>query len=149
MSKDIIWKDLGEINLTEHGRPQLAHIPKVPGLYRILSDDGWCYVGQAKDLHHRIYEYHHPTLDNEHEHRIHRLLRKHRCKLQVIFDESLSDGSERKSLENVAISASRASGLKMWNLSQNTTADRIRMRITYHQVMIDELTELLAKDGVK
>jgi hypothetical protein len=149
MSIDITWKDLGEIRLTDSGRPQLSHIPRVPGLYRILSEDGWCYVGQAKDLHHRIYEYHRPTLDNEHEHRIHRLIRKHRCKLQVFLGESMSDGSERKSLENIAISASKASGLKMWNLSQNTEADRIRMRIAYHQMMMDELIELLAEESVK
>ncbi len=76
-------------------------------------------------------------------------MRKHRCKLQVILGELLSEGSERKSLETAAILASKASGLKMWNLSQNTTADRIRMRIAYHQMMMDELTELLARDAVK
>jgi hypothetical protein len=149
MSTEIIWKDLGEMTVTIGGRSQLAHIPSVPGIYRILSEDGWCYVGQAKDLNHRIREYHRPTLDNEHEHRIHRLLRKHRCRLQVFFAESLGDGSERKSLEHIAIVAAKASGLKMWNLSQNTATDRLRMRITYHQVMLEELTELLAKEGVK
>ena len=149
MSIEIIWQDLGAITLTEHGRPQLTHIPKTPGLYRILSDDGWCYVGQAKDLRHRIYEYHRPTLDNEHEHRMHRLIRKHRCQLQVHFSESLGDGGARKALESAAIVSAKASGLKMWNLSQNTAADRLQMRIAYHQVMIEELTQLLAKEGVK
>jgi hypothetical protein len=149
MSTEMIWKDLGEITFVEFGRPQLTHIPKVAGLYRILSEDGWCYVGQAKDLNHRIYEYHRPTLDNEHEHRIHRLIRKHRCRLQITSGENLNDGSARKALENLAISAAKDSGLKMWNLSQNTLTDRLKMRISYHQVMIEELSELLAKEGVK
>ena len=137
------WVYKGDLDVTATGRLALLNIPAEPGVYRLRSENN-CYVGQARNLRNRIYEYCRPTQHLEHEHRLHWLLRDKPCKVEVIVSAETTDLTYRRSLERLGIQQSREKDLFLWNLSQHSKPDQYQMLIDYHQAMIQKYKALLA-----
>lgn len=136
------WSYVGDLDVSKEGRLPLLHIPAAPGLYRLVSGQN-CYVGQAKNLRNRVYEYCRPTQHLEHEHRLHALLRGKPCRVEVMVMPQMESLAFRRSQELLAFAEARQAGLFLWNLSQHSKADQYGMLISYHEAMIQKYGILL------
>jgi hypothetical protein len=137
------WQVLGKIELCKKGWPKFPAVGKVPGLYRLTLDDGWQYIGQAQNLHHRLYEYRRPTQGVVQEHSIHRaIIRACGATVEVFISDDLKDSGFRCALEQHEIETAKHAGKKLLNGGSTVEEYRVRLDIEYHE---QELKVLRAK----
>jgi hypothetical protein len=141
----IAWEAQGRMTLCEKGRPRFPVVASVPGLYRLTLDNGWCYIGEARDLQHRLSEYRHPTTGVLMEHRIHEALKDAGGALVEIFTSgNLIEKTTRCSMEVDAIQAARGEGKRVlnggWGFVQTYC---LLLDIKYHESQIEKLRKKL------
>jgi hypothetical protein len=147
----IIWEAKGRMTLCEKGRPEFPAIQPIPGLYRLTLDNGWCYIGEARDLQHRLSEYRHPTTGVIMEHRIHEALKDAGGAFVETFTSgNLAEKTTRCSLEVDAIQAARGEGTKVLNGGRGFIhAYSLLLDIKYHEVQIEKLRKKLEAVSVE
>jgi len=145
------WIQLGEIDLCSKGWPKFPVAAKVAGLYRIRLRDGWIYIGQARNLHHRLYEYRRPTPGVVQEHSIHRaIVLAKGAAIDIFVSEELQDIKLRCALEEEEIEKAKVAGATLLNGGQNVEAYRLQLDMEYHErelkTLRAKLSELQLKD---
>lgn len=130
----VIWQPCGVITLCNKFWPQFPKIPKVPGLYRIVLSDGRHYIGEARNLHSRLYNYRRPTPGIEQEYRIHiALVEAGGGTIDIYTEGDLSGRPARCRLEKNEIQAVLQEGLPLLNNEGPATKARLKAKIKYLQ----------------
>jgi hypothetical protein len=139
------WTPCGIVTLCEEGRPKFPKVDAVPGLYMLVLNNGWCYIGQSKDIEHRVGEYRqNPTAKNIQEHRIHHAIRNAGGgNLYIFTGEHLKDPATRNMIETNEVSTARKEGKKLLNMEGNAGKQNLyclQLDIKYHEHEIEKLT---------
>jgi hypothetical protein len=143
--RTIPWIACGKISFCEKEWPKFPEVEAIPGLYRLILDDGWFYIGQARNLRHRLYEYRRPTPGVVVEHSVHRALKNAGGAIVELFTSAdLADGKMRCDLEKREIENARLQGLNLLNGGPGVEAYRLRLDITYHEIELERLRSQLS-----
>lgn len=128
----VIWQPCGAITLCNRGWPKFPKMPKTPGLYRIALNDGRHYIGEARNLSVRLYNYRRPTPGLEQEYRIYAaLIEAGGGTIDIYTHDDLSVRSARCQLEKSEIMTALKAGLPLLNNEGPATKARLRAKIKY------------------
>jgi hypothetical protein len=144
--KAIPWQDRGRTTLCSKGWPKFPLIEQVPGLYRLVLDSGWVYIGEAKNLQYRLADYRTGNTGLIQETRVHVALREAGGAAVAIFTAPhLVEKTSRCMLEADAVLAARQAGHKVLNGAQATEPYGIHLDIKFHELQIAKLRAKLAQ----
>ncbi len=148
--QEISWQDRGRMSLCSKGWPKFPTIEPVPGLYRLVIDSGWVYIGEAKNIQFRLDDYRTGNTGLIQETRIHAALREAGGALVSIFTAPhLVEKTSRCMLEADAVRAARHAGHKVLNGAQATEPYGILLDIKFHELEITKLRAKLSRLGAK
>jgi hypothetical protein len=142
----LLSKGIDLVTLCDKGWPKFPSMPAVPGLYRITLNDGRVYIGEARSLKRRLYEYRRPTPGIEQEHRVHAaLVASHGGKIDIYTEGDLSTRRVRCLLEKTEIERTIIAGVSLLNEEGEVSAERLRARILFLEAELFALRAKLAK----
>ena len=144
--QEITWQDRGRMALCSKGWPKFPFIEQVPGLYRLVLDSGWVYIGEAKNLQYRLDNYRTGNTGLIQETRVHTALREAGGATVSIFTAPhLVEKTSRCMIETDAVRAARNAGQKVLNGAQANEPYVIHLDIKFHELEIAKLRAKLAK----
>jgi hypothetical protein len=142
------WEYCGEIRVGVDGKLELPAVRAVPGVYRLVMKDGWHYIGEARDLSHRLWEYGHPTTGVIAEHRISQALKNAGGAIvEIMTSGNMAEKATRCSIEAEAIKSARRAGAKVLNGGDSTSEYSLSLDISYHEIEIEKLRQKLRVHG--
>jgi hypothetical protein len=143
----VTWELRGAVTLCEKGKPLFPKVGKVPGLYRLLMNDGSCYVGQTEDLDRRLSEYRHPTQGVEIEYLIHHaLIDAGGAALEIFTHDDLSLKTERCKLEQEEIRTAK-DRFRLVRNGPTTDLGTIGAKIKFHENEVARLNKALTRSS--
>src|SRR5271157_1784481 len=135
------WTPCGIVTLCEEGRPNFPKVPAAAGIYKLILDNGWCYIGESQNLAKRLSEYRRlPKAGIVQEHRLHHALKESGGgTVEVMTGEYLNEKTARTMVEADQIRAARLEGKKMLNGGGEDQAYCLRLDIKFHETEIVKL----------
>ncbi len=144
------WRSLGAVTFPKQ-KPVFPEDPanpnkaEVPGIYLLVFDNGYVYVGQTGRLRGRFGDYHTPTQGTEHEHVMHYILldardAKVEVKVKVFTEGDLSEESTRLGLEAYEKDAAKKAKHLLLNEGGRGHGHYLRFKIEYHKDMLEKAT---------
>jgi predicted GIY-YIG superfamily endonuclease len=139
------WTPCGTVTLCEEGRPKFPKVPTVAGIYRLILNNGWCYIGESQDLSKRLSEYRRlPKAGIVQEHRLHHALKESGgAAVEVMTGEYLNEKTTRTVVEADLIRAARLEGKKLLNGGGEDQRYCLLLDIKFHQSEIEKLNHKL------
>jgi hypothetical protein len=143
--QEITWQDRGRMTLCSKGWPEFPLIEPVPGLYRLVLDSGWVYIGEAKNLQYRLADYRTGNTGLIQETRVHAALREAGgAAVSIYTAPHLVEKTSRCMIEADAVRTAREAGLRVLNGAQVTEPYCIQHDIKFHELQLSKLRAKLA-----
>jgi hypothetical protein len=139
------WTPCGRVTLCEEGRPKFPEVNSDPGIYRLILDNGWYYIGESQNLAKRLSEYRRrPAAGIVQEHRLHHALKEAGGAIvETMTGSSLNDKTTRTMIEADLIRAARLEGKRLLNGGGEDQEYCIRLDIKFHETEIAKLRNKL------
>ena len=145
MAGVLVWQPCGLITLCPKNWPKFPPMPESPGLYRITLNDGRFYIGEARHLKKRLYNYRRPTPGIEQEYRVYAaLVAAQGGKIEIYTDGNLSTRVARMKLEKAEIDRAIAAKLPLLNNDGDADPVRLKAQIKYLEGELDKARNKLS-----